>query len=317
MVKKTIGLEELSSITGYSKMTISRALNEPEKVKASSREKILEAVSKHNYQQNSVARALCKGKTNIIYIYIPKHLKSSNPFYLNVVAGIGERLGERGYSMLIRKEWYSHEVCDGIILMGLGQEDVEKTQILAQDKQIVLFGHIDGVDSIDINNYLGMKMMGDYVLSRGYKRILYLSINEQRIFVADRMNGFVDAVATNAEFAIEVCPNNTADAYKHIKKVYKNYASYDSIVCGSDDIAIGVIRYLAERGIDVPGKVGVSGFDGLGTEVLSIPHITTIHQPIVALGSLLADSLIDKIEKNIIRNEITFVDPILVKNGSI
>ncbi|HOC80421.1 MAG TPA: LacI family DNA-binding transcriptional regulator, partial [Bacilli bacterium] len=161
-----ITLKGLSKITGYSAITISRALNKPNLVKEKTREKILYAVNKYHYSPNNVAKALVYNRTNIIYLYVSYNLDPTNQFVLQVSAGISGYLGEHGYSVLLSKKWYNHEAVDGLILMGLSLEDEQNLKSLALEKPLVLFGHSENVDCIDVDNIKGMEMITEYALAK-------------------------------------------------------------------------------------------------------------------------------------------------------
>ena len=92
-------LKSIAKATGYSVITVSRVINTPEKVKESTR-KIIEAeIERQNFRPNILARALVQNRTNIIFVYIPPDIEAINPFFLHVVSGIGEVLGEKGFSL--------------------------------------------------------------------------------------------------------------------------------------------------------------------------------------------------------------------------
>lgn len=294
-----ITLKGLSKITGYSAITISRALNKPDLVTEKTREKILYAVKKYHYSPNNVAKALVYNRTNIIYLYIPYNLEPTNQFVLQVSAGISGYLGEHGYSVLLSKKWYQHEAVDGLILMGLTLEDEENLKALALEKPLVLFGHSDNVDCIDVDNRLGMEMMTKHVLSKGYQNIAFIGINENKKFTLDRYEGFRNIVAKHKHTFDEkraIFTDNTANsAYNAAISLLSKDSEIDCFVCSSDDQAAGVIQAANELKRSVPNVLGVTGFDGLGKELIIKPRLTTIHQPIYEVGVELAKLLLKKI----------------------
>lgn len=297
-------------------MTVSRVLNHPEKVRNSTRARVLEAAKRLNYKPNSVAQALSNGRTNIIFCYVPEDLIGSK-FYLDVLAGISEELGELGYSVLLRKKWYASEACDGIILMGLRSEDAQRALELSSKRQVVVFGHVDGVDSMDVDNKFGMKLMAEYLLQKRHKKILYLSILDNRDFISDREAGFVEAVRGKAEYVIWKTANNSMSAHSFLEANFRKEDGFDAICAASDELALGAMSYLKERGIKVPDDISVTGFDGLGRECLSVPTITSIHQPIFEIGKRLASRLVSKIKNNEHRCDKSFVAPTLLINGTV
>lgn len=72
-------------------------------------------------------------------------------------------------------------------------------------------------------------------------------------------------------------------------------AGVDAVFAASDLTAIGALSVLAERGLDVPGDVALVGFDDLREARLSTPPLTTVRQPIEALGRTMAATLVDRL----------------------
>lgn len=292
-------LKGLSKITGYSTITISRALNKPELVKEKTREKILFAIQKYHYSPNNVAKALVYNRTNIIYLYVPYNLDPTNQFVLQVSAGISGYLGEHGYSVLLSKKWYQHEAVDGLILMGLTLEDEASLKTLALEKPLVLFGHSDDVDCIDVDNKVGMEMISEHVIDKKYKNIAFIGINENKKFTQDRYEGFLHAMdkhdIKHDKRNMVFTDNNANSGYLTALNLLRSNPQIDCIICSSDDQAAGVVQAANELGRSIPNDLGVTGFDGLGKELIIKPQLTTIHQPIYEIGVELAKLLLKKI----------------------
>ena len=312
-----VTIKQIAAEAGVSTMTVSRVMNHPDKVHSKTRNRVLEASRRLNYHPNSVAQALSSGRSNIIYCYIPTDQASGNPFYLQIVTSMAEEFGDHGYSVLLSKQWYTGEAADGVILIGLKQDDRERAIELAKSKNVVVFGHLDGVDSIDVDNKLGMKMIGEYVIKSGKKNILYLSIDSSRDYVSDREDGFKEAVEGKADFTILHCPNDTIGSNAFLEANYPGSKHFDAICAASDEIALGAMNFLKHHGYRVPEDISVTGFDGLGRELLSVPAITTVAQPIVEVGHLLAARMIERIKEGKHCAEKRFVAPNLAINGSL
>jgi len=315
-------LKDIAKATGFSLITISRAINQPDKLKPETRVKVLAAIAEHGYYPNSAARALVSNKTDIIYVYIPGDLTVSNPFFVQVVAGIGEGLGKLGYSMLIKRTWYNGEPSDGIILMGLSTDDNSRLAMLSKEKPIVVFGNNEVADCIDVNNRLGVSMAADYAFSRGYRKLAYIGIAQDRKFVRDRENGFLDSLEAHGIDG-GICPrltvlNNEADGYRGSLNLLANTETRpDCVIAASDDIASGVLRAAKELGLKIPTELGIIGFDGLGSERIVYPNLTTIHQPIYEIGEELAKLVVKKIKerkKEEVSVKTIFYTPVLYEN---
>ncbi len=293
-------LKDLAQITGYSAITISRAINTPEKVKKATRDKILAEIEKHRYFPNNVAKALVYNRTNIVFVYIPNDLSPTNQFVMQVNAGISEYLGKHGYSLLVSRHWYHQEAADGLILMGLSESDEIALRSLAKEKPLVLFGHDPWVDCIDIDNFEGMRLITEFAIKTGHLQPAFFGINQAKKFTKDRYLGYQKALAE--QHIIEnkshvIFTDNNSDAgFKEATTLIKKYPEINCIICSSDDQAIGALRAAQEMGKRVPEDLAITGFDGLGSELVTYPKLTTIHQPIFEAGMELAKRLLEKIK---------------------
>lgn len=316
---ETMTLKKIASETGVSMITVSRVIHSPEKVGETTRKRVQDAIDRHNYTPNKVAQALVYKRTNIIYLYIPVDLESTHPFVMQLIAGITSYLGDKGYSVLLRREWYSGERCDGIILVGLTLENERMLSELSDKKPIILFGHNDIVDWIDVDNYLGSYQMTQYVIDKKKRNIAYIGIDQDKKFTTDRLKGFEHAMQEAAfnDPYIKLVDNKEHFGYEAALALLKEDPTIDAIVCASDYLAIGVMRAANKLNIEVPGSLGVTGFDGLGYEYLTTPNLTTVRQPIYSIGKDLAHCIIKKINgKNTTRTN-RYVAPEIIEKQSI
>lgn len=313
-------IKDIARATGVSAMTVSRYFNEPEKLKPKTYERIKVAVEQMGYRPNMVARLLATRKTNIICVYIASDIDFEHPFTLKAIAGIGERLGQNGYSILLTKDSYEKQNCDGIIAMGLNAEQENELMELSDEKAIIIFGNSSRKNNwVDINSYIGSYRATEYMIERGYKKIGNIGIDNDQSYSDDRYKGYADCMR---DYGLEIPENATLRVYNHEEDGYKaateifNMADVDSFVCASDALALGVMRYANENNIDVPNEFGVMGFDGLGYEKLVTPNITTMQQPVYEAGKIIADRMVEVLkEGNYVGTEM-FIDPVLVVNGT-
>lgn len=291
---------DIAKETGYSLMTISRAFNNPEKVKAETLEVILKTAERLNYYPNHVARSLVNGKTNIINVYIPKELSATEPFVMQTIASIGEKLGEHSYSFLLSRTFTDAVSCDGMILMGMTAEEENMVAQKGLSKPTILYGNNEHIESwVDVDNYNGEKIAVNYLIEKGKKKIAYLGPPLYMHYALERLNGYKDCLKENSiiidEELIIIKDNNERAGYLATMELISKNKEIDSIVCGSDSMAVGCITALKEKGIDVPQSINVIGYDGFGYEKLVNPRLTTIKQPLFEVGIKIAENLLSTI----------------------
>lgn len=292
---------DIAKKTGFSVMTVSRAFNSPELVKPKTRNRILRVAEQMNYHPNRVARSLARKCTNIVFVYVPKGLSATEQFVSQTITAIGERLGERGYSILLSRNLPSDESFDGIIMMGLSHD--EENAMLAVNglnKPVVLYGNSDNYPSwVDVDNYLGEKNAVEYLLEKGYRRIGAICAPQNMHYGEERLNGYKDALVAHGivveQESVVIGEVNEAGGYACAKRLLAQSKEIDAIVCATDTMAIGCMRALSEDGIRVPEEMAVVGFDGFGQENIASPKLTTVKQPLFEAGVKLADTILDLI----------------------
>ncbi|MFQ9514773.1 MAG: LacI family DNA-binding transcriptional regulator [Eubacterium sp.] len=313
-------IKDIAQATGVSAMTVSRYFNEPEKLKPKTYEKIKAAVEDMGYHPNMVARLLATRKTNIICVYIADDIDALHPFTLQSIAGIGERLGENGYSMLLCRDNYEKATCDGIIAMGLNDVQEKKLMELSEQKAIIMFGNSSHKNNwVDINNYLGSYKATEYMIQRGYKKIGHIGIKNELSYSEDRYQGYIDCMN---EYNIPIPENGVLRVLNHEVNGYEaattifEKTKLDGIVCASDVLGIGAVRYAKEKDISIPDELGIIGFDGLGYEKMVTPNLTTMQQPVYEAGKALAERMVEVIKSGEYVGTEMFIEPILMVNGS-
>ena len=113
--------------------------------------------------------------------------------------------------------------------------------------------------------------------------------------------------------------NNAEDAYKTLRAAFGEDGEipYDAILCASDDMAIGTLRYLRDRRIPVPGGIAVGGYDAIGRERLAVQRLTSVRQPIYEIGKMLAERLVERIDEAPgLATECRLIVPTLVQGDS-
>lgn len=287
---------DIAHETGFSLMTVSRAFNFPEKVKPSTLKTILDKAEELNYSPNSVARSLARKRTSIVYVYIPEELAATEPFVMQTVAAIGEKLGEHEYSFLLSRKLPRGGSYDGVIYMGMTEE--EETQLARRRVELpsVLYGNNGTFKAwVDVDNYAGETLAVQYLIDSGRRNIAYLAAPQKMHYAAERLAAYRDCLNGNnsavSEKNIIETGNSVNGGYEGAKKLFAD-SSPDAVVCATDTIAVGCIKALTEMNIRVPEDVAVMGFDGLGYENVATPRLSTVRQPLYETGVKLAEVLV-------------------------
>jgi LacI family sucrose operon transcriptional repressor len=188
---------------------------------------------------------------------------------------------------------------DGIIInsMAITKRHIELTSKLTIPT-IFTGQKSEFTNYIKIDDYEAGQIMGNYFKSKGHMNIVFLGVNEwDKAVGVDRKKGFVDAMEQNnsecnikfveTDFSFTSAYNNTSKALE-----YKPTA----IVCATDNICLGVLRYMHENNIRVPEEISVAGFGGYDIGTVSYPTLTTVAFDYELIGIKTARGILDLIE---------------------
>lgn len=307
-----VTINDIAKIAGVSVMTVSRALNEPERVSEATRNRIMAIVDKLGYVQNRGARSLAKGCAFNIGLYIPSDLDSTDIFVARTVSAIGERLGSLGYSLSFRRRMSVDGNCDGMIAVGLHIDEEDEFMRISEQKPAVLYGNSRKFCNwVDVDNYKGIYNVTKYIINKGHKKLAYIGMDFSAHHVEQRRCGFTDALQNSGLIPDErliIGTDNTEVAGFNACERLLAAGSPTAIVCATDLIAVGCMHALQRRKISIPGDIAVSGFDGFGMEKTVFPKLTTVKQPLFDVGVKLADTVVDMISGKAPREGI-YIEP--------
>lgn len=319
-------LKQVAERAKVSPITVSRVVNSPELVSPKTIEKVQRAMKELNYSINPAAQALAAKRTNVIDVYVPKHIGLEDFYVMQLISGISDVCSRNMYSFLIIRDINSDNACDGYIVTGVYDEELDEIASYAKSKKrgLTLFGRTErnDIDYIAVDNFSGAKNMVSYLIDQGHQKIGVLNISEKKIseHSRERFEGYCSALAEHglevAEDYIFRAENNVAAAYNESKKFLKN-TDATAFFCTSDVLAIGMMNACSDLGISIPDDLSIDGFDGFGYQNMTLPHITTIKQPIFKIGQMLAESLLGQLKNKNHQAVKEVVEPLFLQGGTV
>ena len=311
---KKLNIDDISRIAGVSKATVSRVLNNSDKVNDKTRQKILEIIDEHNYQPSSLARALTKKTSHIIGVVIED---LANPFFTEIARGIEAVLHENGYIMFLTssnwdkekeeeiiKKLYRNQI-DGLLITPI-EAETPVLKMLKKNNLPVVFMNYRDTDPeqcfVTSDNIKGAEIGTRLLIENKFEEIICLKGFEHQTS-DDRVSGFYREIArhTSGNMKVKLFTEiyRQQDGYNFIKEhaeYFKNMTHRCGIFALNDFIAFGIIDGLLDESIAIPDKVAVVGYDDVSfAERYRIP-ITTIHQPKYRLGKIAAEKLLARIK---------------------
>lgn len=292
-------LNDVAKLANVSKMTVSRVINHPEKVKEDLKELVYQAMREVDYHPNIAAKALVNNRTQIIKFLILEDLDVAEPYYMKLLMGIAKTLSEKQYSLqLVTRNNIDVGNCDGFIVTGTRKSDLDLVKDF--DKPVVLFGeNHEGLDSVDIDNREGTKFSAEYALKLGYEHLIFIGLDREEAFEYAREAGYIETVQQRKiRPVIRRMSNHSHSSSNYISENWNKIKANTCFICGSDRLALGIERGIQLQGGKVPDDFGVIGFDGVFLDQIASPRLTTIKQPEVEMGAAVAEMIIDKINQN-------------------
>jgi len=278
--RRPLTLRDVSDASGVSEMTVSRVLRQRGDVSAPTRERVLEAARRLGYVPNKIAGALASSRVNLVGVIIPS---LSNMVFPEVMTGISDMLEDTGLQPVVgvtnyspdREETVIYEMLSwrpsGLILAGLEHTDAAQAMLRQAGIPIVEIMDIDGtpVDSaVGISHRRAGRQMAEAIIAAGYRRIAFLGTqmpNDHR--ARKRLEGFEEALALAGLALVdrEFYSGSSAllKGREMTEALLTRSPDVDFLYYSNDMIGAGGLLYCLAQGLDVPGKIGLAGFNGV------------------------------------------------------
>lgn len=306
-MNRKVTMQDIANIVNLSKSSVSRYLNNGY-VSEENAKKIKDAIEKTGFQTNFFARRLKTKRSKLIGIVLPR---IDSVIVGKLLTGINRRLQENNYQGIIlmsdlnlKKELENinslyQQGVDGIIIstMAITKEHIKLINNL--NIPIIFTGQkSEFTNYIKIDDYEAGKIMGNYFKEKGHRDIVFLGVNEwDKAVGVDRKQGFIDSFKedyTKCNIKFVETDFSFKKAYEKAEEVLKYKPT--AIVCATDNICLGILRYLHENNIKVPEEVSVGGFGGYDIGSVSYPTLTTVHFDYELIGEDTAQGILDLIE---------------------
>ena len=306
--KTPVTLREVASAAGVSVATASKALNGQGRMTAQTRERIRETAQRLGFRPNSLAQSLLRKRSFTVGLLTND---TYGRFSLPLMAGVSDALVDAGVSVFL---------CNVEDDQRLGQLHVEAMLDKRVDGIIATGKRIDRHLPVDLANLRipviyaftqpdpdaigfvsddagGARLAVEHFCALGRRRIAHVSGPASFAVVHERARAYREVLAEHGLPVAEPLLGAWSEAWGHeaVGKLFDGKAGQafngkagerpDAVFCGNDQIARGVIDALRERGVSVPGEVGVIGFDNWEIVAEATrPPLTSVDMNLSALG---------------------------------
>ncbi len=308
-MKSTI--TDVAKRAGVSIKTVSRVMNKEANVTEATRDKVLEAAKALKYAPNIAARRLAGSKSYLIALLydIP-----SPGYVANIQKGATDACREKGYHLVVEPLDFDDptilENVEGLI-RRLPVDGVILTPPLCDNGEIVSILTRNNIDYVPVapsashgdtpivkmDDVKAAREMTNYLISLGHTDIAFVKGHPHHSASALRFEGYREAMRSAG---LRINPDWIRDGeftYKSgadaAREIFSLDAKPTAIFSSNDDMAMGIISAARECGLSIPDDISVCGFDDVPSAKIVWPALTTVQQPVIAMGRQAAQLLLE------------------------
>ncbi|OWY02686.1 LacI family transcriptional regulator [Thioclava sp. F1Mire-8] len=326
--RRPLTLRDVSEASGVSEMTVSRVLRNRGDVSDATREKVLQAAKALGYVPNKIAGALASQRVNLVAVIIPS---LSNLVFPKVLSSVSDELEDTGLQPVVGVTNYSPEKEEqvlyemlswrpsGVIIAGVEHTPASRAMLQNAGIPVVEIMDVDGegIDSVvGISHRRAGLHMAEAIIAAGYRKIGFLGTKMPEDHRArKRLEGFKEGLA---KAGIELADTEfygggsaLAKGREMTETMLKRSPDLDFLYYSNDMIGAGGLLWCLDHGIDVPGKMGLAGFNGLELlDGLSV-RLATMNACRAEIGRKAAQIISGRSQSGMIGGEVIELEPTL------
>jgi DNA-binding LacI/PurR family transcriptional regulator len=334
-------LDQVAARAGVGRGTVSRVVNGSPQVSAAAKAAVEQAIQELGYVPNRAARALVTQRTDSVALVVSESEERvfGEPFFAGIIRGISSMLLETPLQLWLamaqskaERERVEHHLTpqhvDGVLLLSLHGDDPLPALLAQRGLPVVLGGQPGGkvkiasdqMSCVDADNVGGARTAVAHLLGRGRRRVAAIAGPQDMGVGVARLNGYRRALREARlpvdESQIGYGDFSEASGASAMRMLLDRHPDLDAVFAASDLMAVGAMRVLRERGRGVPGDVAVVGFEDSVLARQTEPPLTTVHQPVEAMGREMARLLVAHIRGEHVPAPLVVLDTHLVVRES-
>ena len=301
--KPTITINGIARLAGVTKGTVSKVINNYHGINVKTRQRVLKIIEDVGYEPNSAAQTLAFRRTGTIGLIIPHAPEHSltGAYWSSLVTAITLEATAQGYSLVLllpQTENQLHDLftstvrkkrVDGLILGAELLDKVFLATLLSAEARFIMLGKNPEFKHhcVDIDNTQAGAAIAAYLISRGYKRPVFVGGPAEYYYMTDRAAGFVDSLRSAGHSPIAPLFLRYEDRKSMTKALTETVRSFhpDSAVVGAGgDFMFDAFSIFKELELNPP-QFGFATFDDYRFLDFLEPPITAVSQPVSRLGS--------------------------------
>jgi LacI family transcriptional regulator len=329
-------LKDIAGRVGKSVTTVSRALAGYDEVSEATREQVRRVAQELGYEPNITARQLQKRRTDTLALILPTFgPRFSDPFFSEFLAGVGNEAARQGFDLLVstrapgdeEQDAYLKRIrsrrVDGFVIIRTRRHDARVSMLLEHNYPFVAFGRVEDNNDfpwVDEDSQSGMRLVVTHLIEQGHTRLACIAAPSDLMFAHYRLKGFTDTLEAHnlpidADLIIEGDLTQRAGRVAS-RQLLEMANPPTAIVACNDLMALGAMSAAQERELVVGQDVSITGFDDIPLAEYAHPPLTTVHQPIYRIGTMVCQMLIKVIRGEELADRQIILQPSLVVRQS-
>ena len=309
-----VTIKDVAAKCGLSISTVSKAFNNYADISAETRETVQRAAKEIGYFPNAIARTLKTNRSYNLGVLFQEERGTglTHSFFASVLDSFKSECEKQGYDItfinhnigrtgMTYLEHCRYRNVDGVCVVCANFYSPEVVALVASDLPVVTIDHAFSNRSCVLSeNVEGMKILVDYAVSMGHRRIAYVcgeraSVTEKR--VTGYYRGLAEAgIEPRPEYLLESVYDSPAAGAEAVRQLMALPEPPSCILLPDDRAALGALDAAQELGLRVPEDLSIAGYDGSRLSQLVRPRLTTVLQDSAGMGARAAQYLIDRIE---------------------
>ncbi len=337
-----VKIKDVAQAADVSIATVSYVLNNSAPVSEETRRRVMDAANRLGYRPNSTARNLKASETRIIgYAWHNVEQNQMNAVLDRFIYRMAQAAELRGYHVMtftlptvqggagdrahVYEELIRTSRVDGFIVAETDRNDDRIEHLLKLKFPFVAFGRANPAwdfPFVDVDVKAGVRLAVEHLLALGHRRIACLAWQHGLHNGDERLAGYLETlqaagIVPCSEWIARL-QNVIEDGYAATQTLMALPADIrpTAIVSLSDVMAIGAMRYLESADIRIGYEVALTGFDDDPISAFINPPLTTLHQPIDAIGDKVIEMLIGVITNQPLAEKAVLIEPALIVRGS-
>jgi LacI family transcriptional regulator len=293
-------------------------------MKEETKQRVLEAAKTLNYHPNAIAQNFARrrsGNLGVVLPFVPKVHLFSTYFFSEILSGIGAKVKEKGYDLLLLLrspdeesdyiDMFRSQKVDACIILGATDTPRELEQLKGLEAGghpfCLVNQHFNGerFNEVDADHKAGSYLAVRHLLDQGHRRIAFLNGSPQFSSSGDRLQGYRQAMreaglepgGTDASLAHLYYEGNYSrtSGYRAAARIYEHRHEIDAVFAANDRMAIGLMQGLRELGWEAGRDLAVVGYDNSDAARVTDPPLTSVAVPFYEMGSLAAEQLLARV----------------------